>query len=232
MADEGPGKRFKASVLLFAEPREIVGASRIEIELPEGADVETLLQMLFTEYPRLARFKGHLAVGLNLEYCGLGAKVAPGDELALLPPVSGGSHSRVRIQGEAFDVGALTEALERRGAGSVVTFIGIVRTEARGEAVETLTYECYEPMAVVELERLVARAMAKWGLVDALVVHRVGTLRPGERIVFIGVASPHREEGFEATKFLIEELKVFAPIWKKEATVSGTHWVEGARHGR
>jgi molybdopterin synthase catalytic subunit len=232
MADQGPGKRFKASVLLFAEPREIVGASRIEVELPEGANVETLLQRLFTDYPRLSRFKGHLAVGLNLEYCSLDAKIAPGDELALLPPVSGGSHDRVRIQAEDFEVGELTEALERRGAGSVVTFIGVVRGNAGGDTVEALTYECYEPMAVVELERLVARAIEKWGLVDALVVHRVGSLRPGERIVFIGVASPHRDAGFEATKFLIEELKIFAPIWKKEATASGQRWVEGARHGR
>ena len=130
----------------------------------------------------------------------------------------------VRVQGEDFDVGAEEERLQRASpeVGAVVSFVGTVR----GGEVQAMTLEHYPGMTEKSLEALVEEARRRWSLVAATVIHRVGRLMPGERIVFVGVASRHRAEAFAACEFLIDRLKTEAPFWKKEETNGATRWVE------
>ncbi len=133
----------------------------------------------------------------------------------------------VRIQTAAFDPGAETNAFLKAtdGAGAAVTFTGLVRS-APDEPVAALTLECYEDLAVRQLEDLIAAATARFGLLAATVIHRHGTLLPGEPIVQVMTLAPHRHAAFEGAEFLMDFLKTDAPFWKKEATGDGTRWVE------
>lgn len=130
----------------------------------------------------------------------------------------------VRVQVEDFDAGAEGERLQRVSpeVGAVVSFVGTVR----GGEVRAMTLEHYPGMTEKSLEALVEEARRRWSLVAATVIHRVGRLMPGERIVFVGVASRHRSEAFAACEFFIDRLKTEAPFWKKEETNDSTRWVE------
>ncbi len=131
----------------------------------------------------------------------------------------------VSVQLEDFDVGAETAALSagREDVGAVVSFVGLVRG---GEGFIAMTLEHYPAMTAKALEDIVAQACARWDLLDVRVIHRVGRLLPGERIVFVGVASGHRGAAFEACEFIMDYLKTRAPFWKKEETCGGAHWVD------
>ena len=134
----------------------------------------------------------------------------------------------IRVQEEDFDVGA--ELARVRGhntaIGGIALFVGTVRGEAEGEPVGAMTLEHYPAMTARELERIEADARARWPLEDALIVHRVGRLEPGEQIVLVITASAHRKAAFEACEFLMDWLKTKAPFWKREETPEGEHWVE------
>ncbi len=133
----------------------------------------------------------------------------------------------VRIQTAAFDPGAETNGFLKAtdGAGAAVTFTGLVRS-APGDPVAALTLECYEDLAIRQLDDLIATATSRFGLLAATVIHRHGTLLPGEPIVQVMTLAPHRHAAFEGAEFLMDFLKTDAPFWKKEATGDGTRWVE------
>jgi molybdopterin synthase catalytic subunit len=133
----------------------------------------------------------------------------------------------IRIQEAAFDPGAELNAFSElaEGAGAVVTFTGLVRSTP-GDPVATLTLECYPELALNEIGAIAAEAHSRFGLLDEVVIHRYGTLRPGEPIVQVMTLAPHREAAFEAARFLMDYLKTGAPFWKKEATAEGDRWVE------
>jgi molybdopterin synthase catalytic subunit len=133
----------------------------------------------------------------------------------------------IRIQEASFDPGAELNAFSEltEGAGAVVTFTGLVRSTP-GDAIATLTLECYPELALNQIGEIVAQAHARFALLDEMVIHRYGTLSPGEPIVQVMTLAPHREAAFEAAQFLMDYLKTDAPFWKKEATASGEHWVE------
>ncbi len=133
----------------------------------------------------------------------------------------------VRIQTAAFDPGAETNAFLKAtdGAGAAVTFTGLVRSSP-GEPIAALTLECYEDLAIRQLDDLIATATSRFGLLAATVIHRHGTLLPGEPIVQVMTLAPHRHAAFESAEFLMDFLKTDAPFWKKEATGDGAHWVE------
>ena len=135
----------------------------------------------------------------------------------------------IRIQREDFDVGGLHASLKTRGSGCVVTFVGTVRDTSAGRPVSRMGVEVYEGMARAQLEAIVGEAAAKFGVDRVEVVHRYGDLEVGDNIVFIGVSAGHRDEGFEACRYIIDELKKRVPIWKKEYTPDGAVWVEGER---
>jgi molybdopterin synthase catalytic subunit len=136
--------------------------------------------------------------------------------------------ARVRVQEADFDVGAELEALTRGrvDVGAVASFVGLVRDANDGSSVRGLTLEHYPGMTEKALEDICAQADARWTLQGIVVVHRVGSLAPGDRIVLVGVASPHRGEAFEACEFIMDYLKTRAPFWKREDTPEGSRWVE------
>jgi len=135
---------------------------------------------------------------------------------------------RVRVQPEDFDTGRELEALTRGrvDVGAVASFVGLVRDANDGSAVSAMTLEHYPGMTEKALEDICRQAMERWDLIDTLVVHRVGALKPGERIVLVGVSSAHRGEAFAACEFIMDYLKTRAPFWKREETPQGARWVE------
>jgi molybdopterin synthase catalytic subunit len=135
---------------------------------------------------------------------------------------------RVRVQEQDFDIGRELESLTRgrNDVGGLASFVGLVRDANDGQAIRGMTLEHYPGMTEKALEEICAQAHARWNLLDTLVIHRVGALVPGDRIVLVGVASAHRGEAFEACEFIMDYLKTRAPFWKREDTPQGTRWVE------
>ncbi|HEX5130657.1 MAG TPA: molybdopterin synthase catalytic subunit MoaE [Usitatibacter sp.] len=136
--------------------------------------------------------------------------------------------ARVRVQAEDFDVGRELASLTqgRTDVGGLASFVGLVRASNDGSSVDGMTLEHYPGMTEKALEDICAQAHSRWELIDSLVIHRVGHLSPGDRIVLVGVASAHRGEAFEACEFIMDYLKTRAPFWKKEDTAAGERWVE------
>jgi molybdopterin synthase catalytic subunit len=134
----------------------------------------------------------------------------------------------VRVQTEDFDTGRELEALTRgrRDVGALASFVGLVREANDGSAVSGMTLEHYPGMTEKALEDICAQAHARWKLIDALVIHRIGDLKPGDRIVLVGVSSGHRGDAFAACEFIMDYLKTRAPFWKREDTSEGARWVE------
>lgn len=134
----------------------------------------------------------------------------------------------VRIQSEDFDVGAEMAALRKGNAaiGAIASFVGVVRDVNEGDAVSEMTLEHYPGMTEKSIEAIIAQARERWQVLDALVVHRIGLLKPTDQIVLVLVASAHRGEAFAACEFIMDYLKTRAPFWKKESTHEGGRWVE------
>jgi MoaE-MoaD fusion protein len=201
-------------VRLFAGLRERAGATEVELELPEGAVVGDALERMraLTEGVRVV-------MAVNHEYADLESPLHGGDEVALIPPVSGGSVGalHVRLTGEPLKLDPLLEMVRDPRAGAVVTFLGVTRE------VPELEYEAYPEMAEPQMAEIVARAIERHGLCAAAVEHRVGTVALSEPSVAIAVSAPHREAAFAGAREIIDELKARVPIWKKEEG----EWVPG-----
>ncbi len=169
---------------------------------------------------------GSIAISVNQEYAGADAKLHSGDEVALLPPVSGGSPI-AKIVREAIDTEAVLAQIKRPDDGAAVVFEGVVRNHSRGRRTLYLEYEAYEEMALRQMESLAAQALSQFHIRDAAIVHRVGRLEIGEISVLIVVASAHRAAAFDACRWLIDTLKHTVPIWKKEYFEDGAVWADG-----
>ena len=212
-------------MLLFAALREAVGQKQLDLELPADATLAELMARLEREYALLARYRGRLLVTLNEERAPLEAQLGEGDEVALLPPVSGGA-DRAWVDAQPLSMDALLAEVSGAAMGGVVTFTGVVRNQARGAEIDHLEYEAYAPMAEKEMRKIVGAVAARWPQVRLALAHRVGRLAIGEAAVMIAAAAPHRAEAFEACRFAIDTLKKTVPIWKKEFATSGAYWVE------
>ena len=212
-------------VLLFAALREGVGEKSLDLEIPGPATLGDLLARLEREHPPLARYRGRMLVALNQERAPLATPLGDGDEVALLPPVSGGSE-RVWIDAAPLSLDALIREVMGPAMGGVVTFTGAVRNRARGESIDHLEYEAYAPMAEKEMRKIADAVHERWPHVRIAMSHRVGRLEIGDAAVMIAAAAPHRAEAFEACRFAIDRLKASVPIWKKEFATSGSYWVE------
>jgi MoaE-MoaD fusion protein len=201
-------------VRLFAALRERAGRDAIELELPDGARVSDALAAV----DDLARDLP-LVLAINREYAGPGDVLSPGDELALIPPVSGGSATapHVVVRAEPLSLDALATAVRDPRAGAVVTFSGVTRQ------VEFLDYEAYAEMAAEQIEAIVAAAIERHGLCAAAAEHRVGRVPLSEPSVIVAVSAPHRGAAFAGAREIIDEIKSRAPIWKREEG----EWVEG-----
>jgi molybdopterin synthase catalytic subunit len=201
-------------VRLFAQLRERAGADEVELELPEGALVSDALERLRSVTDGL-----RVVMAVNHEYADPAASLQAGDELALIPPVSGGSVAvtHVRVTSEPLSLDTLRERVRDPRAGAIVTFEGVTRE------VERLDYEAYAAMAERQMAEIVAGAVERYGLCAAAAEHRVGTVRLTEPSVAIAVSAPHREEAFAGAREIIDRIKAQAPIWKKE----DGEWVRG-----
>jgi molybdopterin synthase catalytic subunit len=216
---------MRVRVLLFAALREAVGQKQLDLELPADATLAELMARMERDYGVLARYRGRLLVTLNEERVSLATQLGDSDEVALLPPVSGGAE-RAWVDAQVLSMDALLAEVTSPSMGGVVTFTGIVRDQARGSEIDHLEYEAYAPMAEKELRKIVGAVTARWPQVKLALAHRVGRLAVGDAAVMIAAAAPHRAEAFEACRFAIDTLKKTVPIWKKEFATSGAYWVE------
>ena len=206
------------------------------VDLPEGATVATLLAQLSACPGRVpASNWASIAVSVNAEYARASHILREGDEVGLLPPVSGGvddhgvseSAGEIRLTREVIDAQALVARAKRGEDGAVIVFDGIVRNHSRGRQTLHLDYEAYEEMALKQMRELANEARTRFHVRHVSVVHRLGRLTVGETSVLIVVASAHRAQAYEASRWLIDTLKRTVPIWKKETFVDGAVWADG-----
>ncbi len=216
---------MRITVKLFGSVREVTGAKDLCYELPDAARVGDLRARVARDHPALGRLGPRLRAARNLELVGEEAPLADGDEVAFLPPVSGGG-ARCTLSERPLDVDEVVRRVQGSDAGGLVTFTGAVREQARGKRIRFLEYEAYAPMAEREMEAIADEAARRWPGVRVAVAHRVGHLEIGELAVVVAAAAPHRAEAFEACRFAIDELKQRVPIWKKEVSTDGAEWVD------
>jgi MoaE-MoaD fusion protein len=213
------------TVRYFAALREAAGASREERSARDGATASEVVADIARDHPRIALMLGSTMLMVNRAYIEPESPLADGDELALIPPVSGGSPSRFTVQEEPLDPRAVEALVDDPSTGALVTFIGRVRDNARGQGVSALDYEAYPEAAEEMMARIAAEIEERWGITQVAIAHRTGILQVGETSVIICVASPHRREAFAASEYAIERLKAIVPVWKKEHYEDGATWI-------
>ncbi len=224
---------MRVRVLLFGGLKEIVARSAETFELPDSATVSEFLGRFMDNAPEVRKFAGSLAVAVNREYAAPAHILCDGDEVALLPPVSGGREENapqnlpVRLQREPICPEALLAELRNGANGAIVVFDGVVRNQTRDRRTLYLDYEAYEAMALSQMQALVREAKIRFEVREIVLAHRLGRLQIGETSVWIAVASAHRAPAFEACRFVIDTLKKTVPIWKKEYFVDGAVWADG-----
>jgi len=219
---------MRVQVLFFGMLKDVVGRGGESLELPAASTVSDLLAC-YRELPRMGGLLPTLAISVNQEYAGTDRPLHDGDEVALLPPVSGGTdvNQHVALVHNRIDTKRVVSAIQQPSDGAVVVFQGIVRNESRGRRTLFLEYEAYEPMAASELEKLASAALVRYEVREVAVVHRLGRVEIGEVSVLIVVASTHRAPAFDACRWLIDSLKQTVPIWKKEHFADGAVWAQG-----
>jgi MoaE-MoaD fusion protein len=227
----------RMTIKLFATLRERAGTSELTREFPDGATVSQIWQYLGEEFPALRGHRDSVGFAVNHEYVQGDFRPGAGDEVAFIPPVSGGAEPAdgsprdpawigpIAIGRVPVDVEALERAVADPAAGAVVSFVGTTRFENAGRRVIRLEYEAYEPMALSEMRRLAREAGERWPIIRIAISHRVGLVNIGETSVAIAVSAAHRAEAFEACRFAIDRLKVMVPIWKKEYFEGGEIWI-------
>ncbi|HEX4005273.1 MAG TPA: molybdenum cofactor biosynthesis protein MoaE [Acidobacteriaceae bacterium] len=210
------------------------GPVGLPLDLPDGATVASLLDHCRALAPNGGLLWSSLAVAVNREYAHAAQPLADGDEVALLPPVSGGAGDEdstpapdVRLVHERILARDIVPPLELPADGAVVIFDGIVRNHSRGRTTRYLEYEAYEPMALAQMQDLARQALTRFPIRNVALVHRLGRLAIGESSVLIAVFSAHRAAAFDACRFLIDTLKQIVPIWKKEIFTDGAIWAQG-----
>jgi molybdopterin converting factor subunit 1 len=224
-------------VLFFGVLKDLVGCSTETVELPEGARLQELLAHYAEKIPRMREMLPAVALSVNQEYSPKERALRSGDEVALLPPVSGGMAEAdvlatredcpVRIVREPIVTQSVLDRLKLPEDGAAVVFEGVVRNHTRGRRTVYLDYEAYEAMALKQMDALVKEARSRFAVREAAIVHRVGRLEIGETSVVIVVASAHRGPAFEACRWMIDTLKKTVPIWKKEYFEDGAVWADG-----
>jgi MoaE-MoaD fusion protein len=233
---------MKIGVLFFGVLKDVIGRSGETVDLPEGARVREVLFYYARAAPRFEAMVPSLAISVNREYSGADRALRDGDEVGLLPPVSGGSaegdgenrnevrdeiRGEVRIVRERIDPEAVIGRLKSPADGAAVIFDGVVRDNTRGRRTLYLDYEAYEAMALKQMESLAVEARARFAVRGVSIVHRLGRLEIGETSVLIVVAAAHRGTAFEACRWIIDTLKKTVPIWKKEYFADGAVWADG-----
>jgi len=208
---------MRVTVRLFAGLRERAGTGSRDLELGEGARIEDVWPAL-----ELGDEPAGLVYAVNRTYVEGGRALADGDEVALIPPVSGGA---IRLTEDPIDLPAIVREVEDERAGAIATFLGTVRAESRGRKVVRLEYEAYEGMAENVMGELAEQLQERYALCAIAITHRVGVCEIGEASVAIAVSAPHRQDALAACRDAIDTLKQTVPLWKKEVYEGGEEWI-------
>jgi molybdopterin converting factor subunit 1 len=230
---------MRVRVLFFGRFKEIVGVAEDDAQVSDGARVEDLFNQYGSRHPELAAFRDSAAAAVNLQFAEWGAALAAGDEVAFLPPVSGGEpvvagagtadNDVLELVRVAIPTAAIARSLKAPADGAQVVFEGIVRNHSGARSTLYLEYEAYEPMALAGMRAIVAEMRARFPVDRVAMVHRLGRIEIGETAVVVVVSSAHRAAAFDACRFGIDELKRRVPIWKKEYFADGAVWAEGEK---
>lgn len=220
---------MQVRVLLFGVLKDLAGRSSDVISVPDQATAAVVLRHYEGAFADKKGLLNSIAISVNQEYASVDCLLHPGDEVALLPPVSGGTADQpyVRLTHERIVPHDIVPTLERPEDGAIVMFDGIVRNHSRGRRTLYLEYEAYEEMALVKLRELASEATQRFAIRNVGLVHRLGHLEIGESSVLIAVFSAHRAAAFDACRWLIDTLKRTVPIWKKEFFEDGAVWADG-----
>ena len=218
-------KQVSIRVLFFGAARDVVDRNPLDLSLDEPATVASAFQSLVTKFSQLERFGRSLLFAVNQEYATPDTLLKENDELAVFPPVSGGSHDFFELTTEPIDVGQVARRVVLPECGATVTLDGYAREWTRGKRTLYLVYEAYDAMALTEMQRLGVEAHEKFDIAHLGIVHRTGRLEIGETSVVIAASAPHRQAAFQACEWAIKELKRTVPIWKKEVFENGESWV-------
>ena len=227
---------MRVRVVYLGILRDLAGQDGEPFDLADGSRVSDLYAALQHRMPQLQQFRHAIALAVNHEYSAGDTRLHEGDEVALIPPVSGGapettaatqSYDHAAIVRGPIHGAAIAASIKQPDDGALVIFDGIVRNQTRGRKTLFLDYTAYETMALKQMEQLAQQALANFAIRDAWLVHRVGRLQIGETSVFIAVASAHRAAALEACRWLIDTLKKTVPIWKKEYFADGAVWADG-----
>jgi molybdopterin converting factor subunit 1 len=227
---------MRVNVLLFAGYREAVGELAVHIELGDESTVGDLTAEMASRYPGLPQGSGHIVAAVNDEFRPHNFALSDGDEVALIPPVSGGGPVAggaplIVVTGEPLDPADFTEAVRRGSSGAVVTFLGTTRDENAGRTVTLLEYEGYRPMADKMLARVADEMAERWELGGVAIGHRLGRVDIGEISLVIAASAAHRAAAFEAVGYAVDRIKQIVPIWKKEHFEGGEVWI-GSQDGK
>jgi MoaE-MoaD fusion protein len=230
---------MRVRVLFFGRLREIVGRGEDDAELADGARLEELFAQYGERYPELSGFRGSVVASINQVFADWQSHLSSGDEVAFLPPVSGGSagpagpsslgvdRDVIQLVRDTIAVQQIVALLRAPEDGAVLAFEGVVRNHSRGQRTLYLQYEAYESMALAKLREIGEAMHIQFPVDRVALVHRLGRMEIGETSVLVAVASAHRAAAFEACRFGIDTLKRIVPIWKKEYFEGGAVWAEG-----
>lgn len=229
---------MRIRVLLFGQLKDIVGKPEETLNLAPGTSLSDLVADYGHRFAQFQPLAGSIACALNQEYAPASALLKDGDEVGLLPPVSGGlpasTETQPQLQSphcaivqERIATQQIADSLKAPEDGATVVFEGIVRNNTRGRRTLYLDYEAYKPMAINEMEKLAQQALQQFKIRDVRVVHRLGRMEIGETSVLIVVSSAHRGAAFDACRWIIDTLKKTVPIWKKEYFADGAVWADG-----
>jgi molybdopterin converting factor subunit 1 len=219
---------MKVQVLFFGLVHDLTGFDREQVELPEGESLEGLWRRYALRFPPLRELTGSVLLAVNQEIAERSCPLRDGDEVAVMPPVSGGAGEDLfRLTREAIPTAVLAGELKAPEDGAVVVFEGIVRNYGHGKRTRRLEYEAYEPMAIRKMQEIGQEAKEKFHIDRIGMIHRLGRVEIGETSVAIVVTSAHRPAAFEACQYAIDRLKQVVPIWKKEYFEDGAVWAEG-----
>ena len=215
---------------LFARLREQAGIDSETVHVPERSTVRDVYAALRRAHPALESSLDAVRPAINLEFSDWDASVGEGDEVAFIPPVSGGANAvgvMFEVTTEPLDARRAESAVTHARAGAICTFTGIVRDSSRGRAVTHLEYEAFAEMAAAQMRKIAEEIADRWPDARVAMAHRTGRLEIGEASVVVSVSAPHRAEAIAACKWGIDRLKESVPIWKKEHAADGTYWIEG-----
>jgi molybdopterin synthase catalytic subunit len=219
---------MKVKVLFFGLTHDLTGFEEERVEIPEGENLDALWRRYALRFPRLGEMKNSLLVAINQEIADRTRPLKDGDEVAFMPPVSGGSSGDFfRLTRDPIPTADLAQQLKAPEDGAVVVFEGIVRDHSLGRETLYLEYEAYAPMALRKMEEIGQEAKRQFAFNHIGMVHRLGRLEIGETSVAIIVTAEHRRPAFEACQYAIDRLKQTVPIWKKEYFEDGAVWVQG-----